>query len=127
MAAPKETLEYYKKTVGAEVVMLMHFKDAPDSGNCGPGAENKVMHAAFRIGNTVLMASDGTATGATKFSGFSLSLETATDDEAKRLFAALSDGGQVHQPLISTFFSSQFGVLTDKFGMSWMVTVAPKQ
>jgi PhnB protein len=124
----EEAIEFYKKTLGAEVVMLMHFKDSPQSAeHCAPGSENKVMHAAFRVGDTVIMASDGSCTGTTKFSGVSLALETANDNEAKRLFAALSQGGQVHQPLIPTFFTSQFGVLSDKFGLSWMVTVAQKQ
>jgi PhnB protein len=126
----EEALEFYKKAVGAEVLMLMRFKDSPQppsAEHCAPGSENKVMHASFRVGDTLLMASDGSCTNQTKFSGVSLALETANDDEAKRAFAALSEGGQVHQPLISTFFSSQFGVLADKFGLTWMVTVAQKQ
>jgi PhnB protein len=126
----EEALEFYKKAVGAEVLMLMRFKDSPQPPSpehCAPGSDNKVMHASFRVGDTLLMASDGSCTGQAKFSGVSLALETANDDQAKRAFAALGEGGQIHQPLISTFFSSQFGVLADKFGLTWMVTVAPKQ
>jgi PhnB protein len=126
----EEAFEFYKKNLGAEQLMLMRFKDSPEgmSQDCKqPGDENKVMHMAFQIGNTMILASDGSCTGSTKFSGFSLALETANDDEAKRVFAALSNGGQVHQPLIPAFFSSQFGVLSDKFGVSWMVTVAQKR
>jgi PhnB protein len=127
----EEALDFYKKAVGAEVLMLMRFKDAPPQpaaeGCATPGTENKVMHASFRVGDSLLMASDGSCTGQTKFSGVSLALETANDDEAKRAFAALGQGGQVYQPLISTFFSSQFGIVADKFGLTWMVTVAQKQ
>jgi PhnB protein len=126
----EEALEFYKKAVGAEVLLLMRFKDSPQPPSpehCAPGSDNKVMHASFRVGDSLLMASDGSCTNQTKFSGVSLALETANDDEAKRAFAALSEGGQVHHPLSSTFFSSQFGMVADKFGLTWMVTVAPKQ
>ena len=126
----EEAIEFYKKTIGAEVLMLVRFKDSPQApppDKVTPGSENKVMHASFRIGDSLLMASDGDCRGPSTFGGFSLSLETGSDEEAKKVFAALSAGGQVHQPLIPTFFTSQFGVLSDKFGLSWMVTVAQKQ
>jgi PhnB protein len=108
------------------VGMLMRFKDAPpeacpEGGAMPAGTENKVMHAALQIGGTTVMASDGRNTGAPNFQGFALSLDAASDDEAKRLFDALSDGGQVHMPLGKTFFASSFGMIADKFGVSWMV------
>ena len=104
--------------------MLMRWKDSPEplpEGTVPPGNENKVMHASLRIGDTTVMASDGCATGATQFQGISLSLGASSDAEAKRLFDGLSDGGQVQMPLGETFFASQFGMVADRFGVSWMV------
>ena len=118
----EEAIEFYKKALGAKVEMVMRFKEAPE-GQCAPGIEDKIMHSSFRIGDTVVMASDGMMQDKPEFKGFSLTLNPNTEAEAERLFGALSDGGQVHQPLIKTFFSPKFGVLADKFGVSWMVVV----
>jgi len=122
----EEAIAFYRKAVGAEVRMMMRFKDSPEpcpEGMVPPGSENKVMHAAMQIGETTVMASDGRCTGAAKFQGFSLSLEAANDAEAKRRFDALSDGGQVQMPLGKTFFASSFGMVADRFGITWMVIV----
>jgi PhnB protein len=118
----EEALEFYKKALGAKVEMMMRFKEAPE-GQCTPGSENKIMHSCFRVGDTALMASDGMMQGKPEFKGISLTLNAKTESEAERLFGALSEGGQVQQPLIKTFFSPKFGVLADKFGVSWMVVV----
>ncbi|MGH8848474.1 MAG: VOC family protein, partial [Polaromonas sp.] len=104
----------------------------PEGGpGCGPGsgpdAGEKIMHASFRIGETTVMASDGMVSGKPEFKGISLSLSVPTDAEAKRLFGALSDGGQVQMPLAKTFFASSFGMVADRFGVSWMVIVAPAE
>jgi PhnB protein len=120
-----EALEFYRRALGAEVEMLMRFKDSPDPGSCPPGAEDKVMHASFRIGDATLMASDGRCQGQPSFQGISLSLTAADDAEAERRFAALAEGGQVQVPLEKTFFSSRFGMVADRFGVPWMVVVAP--
>jgi PhnB protein len=122
-----EALEFYRRTLRAEVTMLMRFKDSPEPHQPGmipPGSENKVMHASFRIGDTTLMASDGRCLGKPTFQGFSLSISVPNDAEAERLFAALGDGGQVQMPMSKTFFSSRFGMVADRFGVSWMVIVA---
>jgi PhnB protein len=122
----EEALEFYRKKLGAEVTMLMRFKDSPEPQQPGmvpPGSENKVMHASFRIGETTLMASDGRCLGKPNFQGFALSLTVANDAEAEHTFAALGDGGQVQMPLTKTFFSSRFGMVADRFGVSWMVLV----
>ncbi len=122
-----EALEFYGRTLRAEVTMLMRFKDSPEPHRPGmvpPGSENKVMHASFRIGDATLMASDGRCLGKPSFQGFALSLTAPNDAEAERLFAALGDGGQVQMPMAKTFFSSRFGMVADRFGVSWMVIVA---
>lgn len=118
-----EAIDFYRTKVGAEVMMLMRFKDSPDPDSRGVG--EKVMHASLRIGDTTLLLSDGHCSGRLSFEGFSLSLTVPQDAEAERLFAALSDGGQVQMPLTKTFFSSKFGMLADRFGVSWMIYVAP--
>jgi PhnB protein len=123
----EEAMEFYKSALGAEVTMLMRFKDSPDPhppGMIPPGAENKVMHASLRIGDSTVMASDGQCLGQANFQGFSLSLSVSNDAEAERLFAALADGGKVCMALAKTFFSSGFGMVSDRFGVSWMIIVA---
>jgi PhnB protein len=124
----EEAIEFYKKAVGAEVQMLMHFKDAPEPHSpemCPPSNLNKVMHAQVLIGNSTVLMSDGQALGRPKFDGFSLSLTVDTVAEATRIFGTLSEGGQVMMPLGKTFFSPQFGMFSDKFGVGWMVYVKP--
>src|ERR1035438_2881011 len=123
----EEAIEFYKQALGVEVVMLMRFKDSPEPTppGCGPQDTSKVMHAQFQIGETVIMASDGRATGQPKFDGFALSLTVKTEAEADQAFNALANGGQVQMPLAKTFFSARFGMLADRFGVSWMVLVAP--
>ena len=122
-----EALEFYRSKLGAEVTMRMRFRDSPEPhppGMVPLGSENKIMHSSFRIGDTTVMASDGRCTGKPSFQGFSLSLAVANEAEAERLFAALGDGGQVQMPLAKTFFSPRFGMVADRFGVSWMIIVA---
>jgi len=123
-----EAIEYYRKALGAEVTMLMRFKDSPEPpapGMCPPGSQDKVLHANLRIGDTMVMASDGRCQGKPSFQGFSLSLAVPDDAAAERAFTALAEGGQVHMPLAKTFFSSRFGMVADRFGVSWMIIVVP--
>lgn len=120
-----EALAFYRDAVGAEIDMLMRFNESPKPlppGVLQPGFESKVMHSTFHIGATTLMASDGCAEGSS-FKGFSLSLAVATEAEANRAFAALAVGGEVTMPLGPTFWSPRYGMLTDRFGVSWMVGV----
>ena len=124
----EEAAEFYRAQLGAEITMLMRNKDAPDKpppGMLPPNSENKVMHMALKIGDTTVLASDGSCSGKPVFQGFSLSLTVKDEDEAGRTFGALADGGQVQMPLGKTFFSPSFGMLTDRFGVAWMVYVAP--
>lgn len=122
----EEAIEFYKRAVGAEVLMRMRFRDSPEPpppGAVPPGSEDKVMHACLRIGETEVMASDGGCSEAASFQGFSLSLSVADEAEADRVFAALAEGGEVRMPLGRTFFAPRFGMLADRFGVGWMVIV----
>lgn len=130
----EEALDFYREKLGAEVLMLMRFKDAPSDGGpppegCEPppaGTGDKVMHASFKVGGTTLMASDGNCRGTPRFEGVSLSLSVADDTTAERVFAALADGGQVQVPLAPSFFATRFGMVADRFGVAWMVVTDPK-
>jgi PhnB protein len=116
----EEAVEFYRRAIGARVAALTRYRDA--AGSQAPsGSEDKVMHADLRIGDTTVLASDGQCHGATNFQGFSLSLTAAKDADADRLFAALSDGGSVQLPLMSTPFASRFGMVADRFGVLWTI------
>ena len=122
----EEALAFYAKAIGAKVVDLMRFKDSPEPpppDMCPPGSGDKVMHASFTIGDSTVMASDGRASGQSNFKGFALSLPAPDEAEARRLFGALGEGGQVVMPMGKTFWSPAFGMLVDRFGISWMVQV----
>jgi PhnB protein len=125
----EEAIEFYKKSLGAKVEMLMRFKENPDKEKMGaecvpPGGDDKVMHSSFKIGETVVMASDGMSYDQKpEFKGFSLTVTAKNEAEADKLFNALSDGGKVNMPLGKTFFSPRFGMVADKFGVGWMVIV----
>ena len=120
-----EALEFYRRALGAEVTMLMRFKESPDREMVTPGTEDKVMHCSFQVGDAMVMASDGRCEGRPAFQGFALSIAVPTEAEAERRFAALADGGQVQMPLGKTFFSPRFGMVADRFGVGWMVIVTP--
>lgn len=119
----EEALEFYKKTLGAEVTFLMRFKECPEPESCQPGTEEKVMHANVRIGESNIMVSDGRCGGTPGFQGFALSFSPPNEAEAATVFGALSEGGQVVMPLEKTFWSPFFGMVTDRFGVLWMINV----
>jgi PhnB protein len=120
----EEALDFYKSALGAKVEMMMRFKESPEPPpNPTPENADKVMHSSFRIGDTTVMASDGRCQGRPSFQGFSLSLTASDESEAERLFAALGDGGEVQMPLAKAFFSPRFGMVADRFGVSWMIVV----
>lgn len=126
----EEAIEFYRKALGAEVEMIMRFKDSPekcDSDKVPPGYDEKVMHSSFRIGDSVIMATDCDFEGSKGFQGFSLSYSAPDEATINRAFAALAEGGKVQMPLSKTFFSPLFGVVFDRFGISWMVLVTPPQ
>ena len=124
----EEAIEFYRKTLNAEVQMLMRFKESPEPpppGAVPPDSGNKVMHASLRIGEATVMVSDGRCSGTPSFQGFALSVGVPDPATAERVFAALADGGTVQMPLGKTFFARSFGMLTDRFGVGWMV-IRPK-
>jgi PhnB protein len=123
----EEALAFYGKALGAKIERVMHFKDSPDPSMVSPGSENKVMHSSFRVGDAIVLASDGRCQGETNFQGISLTLSVPDEAEAEQRFTALSDGGQVQMPLTKTFFSPSFGMVADRFGVTWMVLVEPQQ
>jgi PhnB protein len=125
----EEALEFYRKALGAEVEMMMRYKESPEPPKPGvvpPGFENKIMHSSFRVGGTLVMASDGCSADKPNFEGFSLALSVADEAEADRVFNALANAGQVCMPLAKTFWSPRFGMVADKFGVHWMVSVMPQ-
>jgi PhnB protein len=116
----EEALEFYKAALGAEITVIMHYKDSPDPA-VAPISADKVMHSLFRIGETKIMASDGDASGGPVFQGFALTLNVPGEAEAGRLFSALAEGGTVQMPLAKTFYSPAFGMVVDRFGVLWMI------
>jgi len=121
----EEAAEFYKKAVGAQVLMMMRYKEAPDQQGCPQGGGDKIMHMSMKIGDSLVQASDGRCSGKQDFKGFALSLTPANDADAEKYFNALSAGGQVQMPLAKTFFASKFGMLMDRFGIMWMIYVKP--
>ena len=122
----EEAIEFYRGALGAEVVMMMRNRESPEKpppGTLPPGSDDKILHATLRIGTSKLMLSDGHNDGKPVFNGFSLSLDAADEAQALRLFTALADGGTVQMPLAKTFWSPKFGMVADRFGVSWMVSV----
>ena len=119
-----EAIAFYQRALGATDVVKMTYRESPEPSQEPASHLDKVMHASFRVGTTEVMCSDGEP-GAkpASFQGFSLAVVVDDDAKAKRAFDALAHGGQVRQPLIKTFFSSSFGMLTDRFGVGWMVVV----
>jgi len=116
-----EAMRFYERTLGGKLDMMTHAQ-SPIAGQTPPGSDNRIMHARLALADRSLMASDsmaGQPYGGMK--GFSLSLIYPTTAEAKRIFDALSEGGQVTMPLQKTFWAEAFGMLTDRFGTPWMV------
>ena len=119
----EEAIEFYRSSLGAEIPVLMRYSDSPDPDACPSGADDKIMHANVQIGNSTIMVSDGDNSGEASFEGVSLSIAVDNVEEAERYFTALSEGGEIQMPLEKTFWSPAFGMVKDRFGVSWMVNV----
>jgi PhnB protein len=124
----EEAIAYYKKTLGAEVLMTMRFKDNPDKpgpDKVSKALDDKIMHASLRIAGTDIMMSDGMKSGPLDFQCMSLSLTVASEADADRIYGALAKDGTIQMPIGPTFFAKRFGAVADKFGVSWMIMVPP--
>ena len=124
----EEAVDYYRRVLGAEVKEFMRWTDHPSpEGQCmvSKENENKIMHMSFKIGDTTILASDGRCEGKPNFQGFALTIQVPNEAEAERKFNALADGGEVRMALAKTFFSPRFGMVADRFGVGWMIWVAP--
>ena len=119
----EEALTFYQKLLGIEVSMLMKYEESPDQSLCPPNCGDKVMHANFRIGDTAFMASDGDCEGEPQFQGFSLSLNAESEEQGQAIMQGLAEDGEIKMPLAPSFWGGLFGMVTDKYGMSWMVSV----
>jgi len=123
-----EAVDFYRKNLGAEVSVLMRYKESPEPHQTGmlpPGSEDKVMHGVIKIGDTKVMVSDGRCSGKPAFQGFALTITAPDVARADKMFAALADGGQVQVAQAKTFFSPRFGMVTDRFGVLWIIIVMP--
>ena len=116
-----DALKFYEQALGGQIVMRQTFGDSPADAQTPPDMKDKIIHARIKIGDTILMLSDAPPERFSPPQGFSLSLSAKTPEEAEKIFAALSAGGQVYQPLVESFFAHRFGMLADKFGTPWMV------
>ena len=119
----EEALAFYQKALGAQTLSVLQFKDSPEGVNATPEWLDKVMHATFRIGSSLIMASDGVNATPQVFSGFSISIAADDVESGQKMFEALSDGGNVRMAWQRTFWTSGFGMVSDRFGIPWMVTV----
>ena len=120
----EEALAFYTQAIAAETVFLQRFRDCPDPAQHRPGFADKIFHATFRVGGTEIMASDcgcENPSAPAPFAGFSLALRTDSPEQAERCFAALSAGGRIELPLLETFFATRYGIVTDRFGVSWKI------
>ncbi len=118
-----EAIEFYRKVLGAEVRMVMRYKEGPDPSAYKASMADKVMHANLRIGDSTVLVSDGRCSGRPSFRGFALSLTVAGEAEAEQVFNALADHGKIQSPLAKTFFSPRFGMVFDRFGVLWIIYV----
>ena len=117
----QEAIDFYKTALGAKVEAIMQFKDAPPDMQANMPNKDKVMHSAFKVGDTTIMATDGQCSGKAEFSGITLTITANSDAEAEKLFNALAQGGKINMPMSETFFATRFGMVADKFGVGWMV------
>ncbi|SAK41885.1 3-demethylubiquinone-9 3-methyltransferase [Caballeronia temeraria] len=117
-------LELYQAAFGAQIAALVRFRDAPDGGNAPADWADKIMHAVFVGGGNAIMVSDGRYGQPRKeYSGFTLSITTNDAQSGERVFNMLAEGGNVLTPWQSTFWTQGFGMLTDRFGVPWLINV----
>ena len=122
-----EAIEFYKAALDAEIEYIMRFDESPEplpDGTLPPNFDKKIMHATITVRGVKLMVSDGCAEEL-EFLGFRLAISEPTEEQARATFRALAESGTVDIPIGPTFWSPCYGMVTDKFGMPWMVSVEP--
>jgi len=117
----EEALNFYIKALGAKPMMLLRYKEAPECNDETKGMDQKIMHGRIALGDSCIMASDAPPGYANKLSSFSINIGVDTPEEAERLFQALSENAEIGMPMAETFWAKRFGMLTDQFGVPWMV------
>ena len=126
----EEVFNFYKSVFGGEFLALQRFKDTPEKDRVPANEQEMIMHVALPIGKNILMGTDALESMGHKISpgtNFSISVDAESEEEANTLFSRLSDGGRVTVPLSKMFWGAYFGMLTDKFGIQWMVSFDEKQ
>lgn len=115
----EEALKFYKECLGGEILYMGRYGGSPMAGQA---PDDKIMHATLKVGDTHIMAADNMAPDPFAVGG-NIALSVGTDDagDAERMFNALAEGGRVTMPIAETFWAERFGMLTDKFGIDWMV------
>jgi PhnB protein len=117
----EQAFQFYAEATGAKIDAMMNFESSPMADQMPPEARKMIVHASMRVGDTMIMGSDAPGDRYQKPQGFAVSLIVDTPAEAERIFSALSSGGEVRMALQQTFFAARFGMLTDKFGIPWMI------
>jgi PhnB protein len=123
----EEALRFYEQHLGGKITMLMRRSEQPNQAVTWPGWEHSIQYAHMDLGETQLMASDVPPDRFQPMRSVYLSLTVDSAAEAERLWAVLSDGGQVFMPMEETFFATRFGQLRDRFGISWMILALKPQ
>lgn len=119
----EEALEFYQQAIDAQVTYMLRFNESPDKEQCGDMPGDKIMHSSVRVGDAEFMATDGMCQSPPSFQGFALALSVEDEAKVERYFNALAEGGEVQMPLGKTFWSPKFGMLKDRFGVSWMINL----
>ena len=126
----EEAIEHYREVLGAEILYLARFSECPDPSLVNPAMGDLIFHATLRIGETVIMASDVGCESTDQnpeFRGFALLLQMESPEHARQVFEGLSDGGRVIVPLEKSTFTALYGIVVDRFGVSWKINLAEQQ
>ncbi len=117
----EQAFRFYEQHLGGKITMMMSHGQAPNATDVAPDWKNAILHARIDIGETELMGADVPPERFQPMRSVYLSLIVGSIDEAERIYALLSDGGQIFMPMEETFFAFRFAMLRDKFGTSWMI------
>jgi PhnB protein len=116
-----EALHFYEEHLGGKISFMMTYEQMPEPKSIPPGCEQGILHASIRIADTTIMAADAPPDNFQPMRSAYLALSVDSDEEAERIYALLTDGGEVIMPMAETFFAFRFAMLRDKFGILWMI------